>query len=257
MKPEQTAPSSKASSAEEAALWAEFWADPDKDGLRVRLVELYLPLVAKVSSMMPHSVRQHMSVEELMSAGVLGLHSAISSYSGDRNASFSTFAYKRIKGAMLDELRRQDRLTRTQRDSYKVVCSAINDLTRRLSRPPTDAEIAQETHLSVSEVDRVVGMGSEMVKLYDEFGDGLRYVDVLADTSSPSPEERAHTALAIDRLREHFRDLDEREQKILFLRHFEDLSVKEIATAMELSEGRISQIYYKTVLKLRALMKIS
>jgi len=246
----------KISPEEESRLWSEFKADPSSDSARVRLVELYLPLVAKVSNTMPAQVRQKVPFEELVSSGVLGLHDAISSFSADRNASFSTYAFKRIKGAILDDLRSQDHLTRTQRGSYKELCAAISELTQALSRPPTDKELSEKTGLQEAEIDRIIGMGSETVNLNDEFEDGLRYMDVLADTSSPSPEESANSALAMDKLKEHFRELDDREQKILFLRHFQDLSVKEIAAAMELSEGRISQIYHKTVIKLRALMTI-
>jgi hypothetical protein len=81
-------------------------------------------------------------------------------------------------------------------------------------------------------------------------------MDVIPDTSSPSTEESVNDALALERVKAHFLELDDREQKILFLRHFQDLSVKEIAAAMELSEGRISQIYHKSVVKLRAMLKV-
>jgi RNA polymerase sigma factor for flagellar operon FliA len=158
---------------------------------------------------------------------------------------------------MLDELRDQDHLTRTQRNYYKEICAAINTLTIELSRSPTDDEIAKFTHLTISEVDKYIGMGSEIVSLYQEFEDGLSYQDVIADNVTLSPLESAHNSLAIDKLREYFRELDEREQKLLFLRHYEDMSVKEIAKVLEISEGRISQLYQKIVLKLRALMNVT
>jgi RNA polymerase sigma factor FliA len=247
---------SNCSPEEERRLWADFRAEPEGSAPRIRLVELYLPLVAKAANSMPQAVRQRVSFQELVSSGVIGLHDAISAYRDGGDASFSTFAFKRIKGAILDDLRSLDHLTRTQRSAYKDVCAAIGELTQQLSRPPTDAEIAVKTGLAESEIDRIIGMGGDMVNLNDEFEDGLRYVDVLADSNTPSPEESVNKVLALEKVKSHFLELDEREQKILFLRHFQDLSVKEIAVAMELSEGRISQIYYKTVLKLRALMKI-
>ena len=239
---------------DENLLWREFWDSPKDSDARLRLVELYLPLVAKVASKMPFQVRQRVSLEELLSSGVVGLHDAISSFVPGKSAQFSTFAYKRIRGAMLDELRSQDPLTRTQRSYYREICAAINRLTTELARPPSDEELARATNLSISEVSRYIGMGSETVNLQDEFEDGLSYMDVLTDNDSQSPLELAHQSLALDRLREHFRTLDDREQKILFLRHYEDMSVKEIAKVLEISEGRISQIYQKIVIKLRALM---
>jgi RNA polymerase sigma factor for flagellar operon FliA len=246
----------KVSPDEERELWARFAEEPASDSVRVRLVELYLPLVSKAANSMPDSVKRKTSFQELVSAGVLGLHEAISSFKSDAGASFATFASKWIRGAMLDDLRKVDRLTRTQRNSYKELCAAIASLTQRLSRPPTDDEISSETGLGEAEIDRIMGMGAELVNLSDEFKDGLRYMDVIPDTSSPSTEESVNDALALERVKAHFLELDDREQKILFLRHFQDLSVKEIAAAMELSEGRISQIYHKSVVKLRAMLKV-
>lgn len=242
---------------EEKILWEEFWVNPENPELRIRLVELYLPLVLNVVRKLPMNIRENVQSEELLSSGVVGLHSAISNFSEDKNSSFAGYAYKRIKGAIIDELRKQDHLTRTQRNYYREICAAINRLTSKLSRSPTDIEIAEETKLSVADIDRYIGMGSQVLNLDDEFGDGLSYIDVIPDNSSVSPRESAHNALAMDKLREHFRELDEREQKILFLRHYEDMSVKEIAKVMEVSEGRISQIYHKIILKLRALMQVS
>ncbi|OGV49674.1 MAG: hypothetical protein A2017_07400 [Lentisphaerae bacterium GWF2_44_16] len=242
------------SAEEEAALWKQFMEDPGNSEIRVRLVESYLLLVLKVANKLPFSIRQKIPVEELFGAGVIGLHEAISSFSEEKKVLFSTFAYKRIRGAIMDELRSQDHLTRTQRNYYKEICAAINRLTAQLSRPPTDAEIAEASGLTIAQVDKYIGIGSKTVSLDDEMEGGLSYQDLIVDSKAISPEEYAHQSLALERLRHHFRELEEREQKILFLRHYEEMSVKEIAKVLEISEGRISQIYQKIVLKLRALM---
>lgn len=247
----------KISPEEEIELWESFWNNSQDADLRMKLVELYLPLVISIANKLPLSIRQKSRIDELIGAGVIGLHDAISAYSKDKNVMFSTFAYKRIRGSIIDELRDQDHLTRTQRNYYKEICAAINKLTIELARPPTDNEIAEFTNLTVGEVDKYIGMGSEVVSLYQEFEDGLSYQDVIADNVTLSPLESAHNSMAIEKLREYFRELDEREQKILFLRHYEDMSVKEIAKVLEISEGRISQLYQKTVLKLRAFMNVS
>lgn len=245
------------STEEEAALWKQFMTDPENPEIRMKLVEAYLLLVLKVANKLPLSIRQKVPLEELFGAGVIGLHEAISSFSEDKKVLFSTFAYKRIRGAILDELRSQDHLTRTQRNYYKGICAAINRLTAELSRPPTDAEIAEASGLTIAQVDKYIGMGSEIVSLDDELEDGLSYQDLIVDNRAISPEDYAHQSLALERLRQHFRDLEEREQKVLFLRHYEEMSVKEIARVLDISEGRISQIYQKIVLKLRALMNVN
>lgn len=241
---------------EEEKLWEDFRINPDDPEGRKKLVEFYLPLVVKVANTMPSSIRDKVPSQELLGAGVLGLHGAISSFSNDKKTAFSTFAYKRIKGAIIDDLRSLDHLTRTQRAYYREICAAINKLTMEYSRPPTDHEIAKETNMSISDVDKYIGMGSETVNIHQEFKDGLSYIDVLPDTKTPSPAESVHWSMAMSKLKEHFRELEEREQKILFLRHYEEMSVKEIAKVLEISEGRISQIYQKILLKLRALMRV-
>lgn len=242
---------------EEKSLWDSYLKAPDDADIHIRLVELYLPIVAKVANKVSYNIQQKIPLEELLSAGVVGLHNAISNFSPGKKILFTTYAYKRIHGAILDELRSQDPLTRTQRNYYREICEAINLLTAELGRPPGDDEIAKHVGLSASEVDKYIGMGSNTINLDEEFHSGLKYMDVLADESTMSPRESVHRKLAMENIREHFRALDEREQKLLFLRHYEEMSVKEIAKVMEISEGRISQIYSKIILKLRALIQHS
>jgi len=239
---------------DESELWEEYRCSLCSETVRTRLVEYYLPLVIRIARKMPESVRRRVSVDELVSIGVLGLYKAIDGFSADRSNTFSTYAYLRIRGAILDELRRLDSLTRTQRNYYRDICEAIGRLTNILQRPPTDEELSEDTGLSPSEIERYIGMGTEAVNLDEEFQEGLNYLDVIPDDSAPTPEDVTHNLLALEKLRLHFHDLTEREQKILFLRHFEEMSVKEVAAVMEISEGRISQIYQKILLKLRALM---
>ena len=239
---------------DEKRLWNEYWDAPQNEPLRIRIIELYLPLVMRVAKKMSYKLNQKLNTDEFLSAGVVGLHGAVSNYSRDKDVQFSTFAYKRIYGAMMDELRSRDPLTRTQRGRYKEICAVINRLTIENSQPPTNEIVAAKMSMSVQEVERYLALGSETVNLNQEFRDGLCYMDVLKDDRSLSPVDETHRNLAMERLRENFRSLSEREQKILFLRHYEDMSVKEIARVFEISEGRVSQIYQKIVIKMRALM---
>ncbi len=239
---------------DEKRIWGEFWQNPENEAVRLRIVELYLPLVMKVAKKVSYKLNKMLETEELLSAGVVGLHGAISHYSKEKEVLFKTFAYKRIYGSMMDELRSRDPLTRTQRNKYKDICHAINKITSELSRPPTDDEISAETSMSIQEIDRYIALGSTTVNLSQEFKEGIRYMDVLSDEKAVSPVDEAHQHLAMEKLRENFRSLSEREQKILFLRHFEDMSVKEVAEVFQITEGRVSQIYQKILLKMRAMM---
>lgn len=241
----------------EASLWKAFWREPDNGELRLRLVELYLPIVLRIVNKLAIRIQHKMEETDLVGSGVLGLHDAISNFSRNRQTSFSTFAYKRVRGAILDELRSQDHLTRTQRHHYRLICAAINTLTEQLARPPTDQELAAETGLSEDEIPLYIGMGSNAVSLNEESStEGVEHLDFLADDKAVSPADAADLSLSLETMRLAFRKLNERDQQLLFLRHNEDLSVKEIALVLEISEGRISQLYKQIILKLRALMEI-
>ncbi len=241
----------------EETLWWDFWRHPDDSDLRLRLVEAYLPIVVRIVSKLAIRVQHRIEEEELLGSGVLGLHDAISNFSRHKQTPFTTFAYKRIKGAVLDQLRKQDHLTRTQRQHYREICAAISHLTERLARPPTDQEISDETKISCDDISMYIGMGSNAISLNEEKGvDGVAYLDFLSDDKAVSPLDAADTALSLEGLREAYRQLDERDQQLLYLRHYEELGVKEIAQVFGISEGRVSQLYKQIILKLRALMHL-
>ncbi len=241
---------------DELLLWNEYLdCNKDNEEVHLQLVEYYLPFVIRIARNINIQDSTTFEFEDLVNTGVIGLHKAIKSFTPQNNTAFSTFAYKRVRGAILDELRKLDKLTRTQRSNYRQICTAISDIVAEKSRPPKDIEIAEKTGFTVAEIDYYIELNSKQVQLDEEFADGLSYSETLADSNALSPELTTHNLLAIEELRKHFYTLSEREQKILYLRHFEELSVKEVAHVLEVSEGRISQIYKKILLKLRALME--
>jgi RNA polymerase sigma factor for flagellar operon FliA len=111
----------------ERKLWREYRSATDRGAAHRDLVEKYLPLVIHVVERLSIRVRQQIEKEELLSVGVVGLHHAIRGFSTDRGVSFSSYARKRIKGSILDELRRQDHLTRSQRKEYRTICRKIRE----------------------------------------------------------------------------------------------------------------------------------
>ncbi len=254
----QTIPKKPIAEDDETRLWKTYWRATRTERSRVHgeLVELYLPLVARAVERMSIRVRDKVQKEELLSAGVLGLHDAVSNFTCTKGGSFRAFARKRIHGAIIDELRNQDHLTRCQRQNYREICATIKTLSERFFRSPTIPEIAEELGKSERDVAMYIGMGSSSVKLNDEFKDGLTYMDLLADHKAVDPADAADRSIAMAEMREAFRGLDERDQKLLFLRHHEGLKVKEIAVVLGISEGRISQLYKEIVTKLRILMKV-
>ncbi len=241
------------SSKEVNSLWKEYFKNNDVH-IKTQLVEQYLPLVAIVAKKTSLAIKKNVTVEELLSIGVIGLHSAIKSYNQEKNSSFEGYAYKRIQGSILDEMRVRDHLTRTQRTNYKKVCEVIKNYSAKYNENPSPEKIAELADLKANEVQLYLGVIQGNVNLDDSNRDGTRYSEIVPDTNSNSPIAETDQKIALEDLRKHFRRLDEREQKILFLKHHEDLPVKEIALVLEISEGRISQIYKIIIEKLRKMM---
>ncbi|MCM8529020.1 MAG: FliA/WhiG family RNA polymerase sigma factor [Lentisphaeraceae bacterium] len=239
----------------ETTIWNAYITSRDRD-LHEKLVEMYLPLVVNQASRMSIRVRQHVEKEELIGAGVMGLHNAISSFKPGEGVQFSTFANLRIKGSIIDELRKQDHLTRNQRKKYKDICQTISELTNELGRCPTLVEVGAKVDLSESEVQNCIGMASNALSIDSKNSQGVSYYEVIEDEMSDSPWETADNKMNLELMRDAFKLLPERDQQLLYLRHYKDLRTKEIAEVMNISEGRVSQIYKEIIVKLRGIMNV-
>lgn len=239
----------------EESIWNIYVKTRDRN-IHEKLVEMYLPLVMKQASRMSIRVRQSVEREELIGAGVVGLHNAIMNYQPGQGTKFSTFASLRIKGAIIDELRKQDHLTRNQRKQYKVICQTIHEMTLELGRCPTLKEIGEKTDLKESEVEEFIGMASNALSIDSKNSQGISYTDVIEDEKTDKPWENADKQLNLESMREAFKLLPQRDQQLLYLRHYKDLRTKEIAEVMKISEGRVSQIYKEIIVKLRSIMKL-
>ena len=191
----------------------------------------------------------------VIGSGVQGLHQAIRRYAPDRGVPFERFAEPRIRGAIMDELRDRDPLTRRQRQGVRQVLTAMSEHVATHGNLPSHHDIAVRTQLSEGDVDSLLGMGAASVNLEEEFAEGLRYMDVIADTETLSPAEAADQSLSMEALRCAIRQLPERDQQLLYFRHHEQLGVKEIALAFDVTPGRVSQMYNEIVMRLRVLMK--
>ena len=239
----------------EDSIWNTYIRTRDRS-IHEKLVEMYLPLVIKQASHMSIRVRQHVEKEELIGAGVMGLHNAISSYKPGQGTQFSTFANLRIKGAIIDELRKQDHLTRNQRQKYKTICQTIFELTNEYGRCPTLEEVGTKVDMSEADVQEYIGMASNALSIDSKNSQGISYTDVIEDDKIEKPWENADKSLNMELMREAFKLLPKRDQQLIYLRHYKDLRTKEIAEVMQISEGRVSQIYKEIIVKLRGIMNV-
>lgn len=224
-----------------------------------RLLE-HMPMVRAIARKMHRGLPQHVELDDLISAGVVGLLDALMKYEAGRETQFRSYAQFRVRGAILDSLREQDWAPRELRRSSREIEQAIVRCGQRLGRTPDEMEIAAELKVSVKELRATLGdlRGLEIGSLQAEHGEDSESEEItyVADPSEPGAlfhclqgELRQHLADAIEAL-------PERERLVVTLSYYEELTMKEIAQMLGVVESRVSQMRSAAVLKLRAAMSI-
>lgn len=223
---------------------------------RDALVRQHTGLVHFLARRLHQTLADEADLDELISAGMCGLLGAAGSFEPERGLAFSTFATPRIRGAMLDELRRLDPLTRTARERTRRIDAVRNTLSHRLGRTPTSHEIAHATGLSVRELwDWQMTLRSGAHSSFDSptddspeleppLGDRLPAPDLDLDLEIDRERER-------ERLQEALRALDPAAQQVVRLSFFEDRTLREIAPEMGLSESGVSRIRTRALIQLK------
>lgn len=224
------------------------------------LIEQYLPLVKTTVNRMRVTLPATLDLEDLYSVGITGLINAVRRFDPAQSATFVAFAAQHIRGAVLDELRRMDWMSRGCRDKARKVQDAIGRVEQRTLRPATEEEMCAELQVSAQEYAELLDevQPASFLPLdgeaFTEDSDDIRLHEIIPDNSQVSAREQLErkelTQLVIERIQQ----LPDVPKKILAMYYFEEMRVAEIAAAFRLTEGRISQIHTQTVLGLRAFM---
>jgi RNA polymerase sigma factor for flagellar operon FliA len=246
-----------------AAEFPELWGrwEARRDGAdREALLVAYLPLVQRIYARLRIGLSRDVSEslgEDLKHAGVVGLMEAFDHFSR-REASFATFASYRIRGAMLDELRRQDWLSKGCRHRLKEIREATRQAEQRLGRPATEEEMAASLKVSVERLrEDLLDIGPATLIFLDglKSPDGTapaRVADRMPDPRAPSPEAGPERAELSRALAAQIEKLPESERRVLTLLIDKELGQKEIAEVLGLSRSRVSQLYASAVIRLQA-----
>lgn len=242
----------------EEELWAAYKRQKDPL-IRESFIKQYAPLVkyvaGKVAANMPASVE----FDDLVGFGVFGLIDAIDKFDPDKNVKFKTYAVTRIRGAIFDELRSIDWVPRSVRQKTKEIEEAIVATEAKLGRPASDQEIAETLGLNDDEFAKTMLKisSTSVLSLNDvwytgEESENLTIGDSIESPTSLSPD----SIIERDEIRrvvvEAIRELPEKEQKVLVLYYYEEMTLKEIGKILEVTESRISQLHTKAILRLRA-----
>lgn len=222
-----------------------------------KLIRDHLELVDILVGRMTTQVPAFMNRDDMRSAGMMGLIDAANKFDASKNILFKTFAEYRIRGSIYDEMRKLDWFSRTLRDKQNRLSKAIAVVENRLGRPPSEEEMAEEMQISLEEYQNMLTEVSHLgcVSLHealDNSGEGRQFIDSLMDKrkdSSPVDifENHELTATIADILE----NLAEKERLVISLYYYEELTQKEIAEVLGVSEGRISQLHSQALINLK------
>jgi RNA polymerase sigma factor FliA len=258
-----TAGAGQTTAAEEAeaalrGLWESFKAGGDP-ALRERLILHYSPLVKYVAGRVGVGLPSNIEQSDLVSYGIFGLIDAIEKFDPSRAIKFETYAISRIRGAIIDELRAIDWIPRSVRYKAREVEKAYAALEAKLHRTPTEAEVAAEMGIKLSDLHHIFGQVSyvnvvaldELLSVGGEKGDKLSLVDTLEDTKAEDPVLAFESQETKYLLARAINQLPEREKIVVTLYYYEGLTLAEIGRVLGVTESRICQMHTKAVLQMR------
>jgi RNA polymerase sigma factor for flagellar operon FliA len=203
----------------------------------------------------------HVDQDDLNSAGLIGLLHALRNYDPSSGSSFETYARLRVRGAMLDELRRMDWVPRTVHEKARKIQDAIAQVEQRLGRVPSDAEVAKALNMSgleysdlLAEVRPATFVCLDATCTLDG-SDASSLCDVIADPAADGPVEQASRNELKQLILRRLKELPETQRKVLALYYGEDLHLREIAELLGLTESRICQIHSQAILSIRSFVQ--
>lgn len=237
-------------------LWNEYQKKPTQE-IREQLILAYAQLVKLVAGRLSMYLGHNVEYDDLVSYGIFGLIDAIDKFDMTKNVKFETYASLRIRGAILDQIRKMDWIPRTVRQRQRKIDEAIKQVEMRTGRAATDEEIAME--LGVSE-DELTNWQSQLkvtnVVSLSEFEEQGQepVIETVNKNRFSQPEEVVAEQELKQKLIESLELLTEKERRVIELYYYEDLTLKEISLVLEVSESRVSQLHTKALLKMRKKM---
>lgn len=242
--------------AQRAKLWSDYVRTKSAE-VREQLILEYAPLVKLVAGRLSMYLGYNVEYEDLCSYGIFGLIDAIDKFDTMKDVKFETYASLRIRGSILDQIRKMDWIPRTIRQRQRQIDTIMKEIEATQGRPATDEEIADKLGVSLDEYS---DMQSQMkitgVVSLNEFMETGAEVPTEQTTQYrfETPEEALDKEELKQKLIEALSLLTEKEQKVVTLYYYEDLTLKEIANILEVSESRVSQLHTKALQKMKVKM---
>jgi len=227
---------------------------------RNALIRQYQPLVRRLAHHMMARLPASVEVDDLIQVGLIGLADALTRFESAQGVQFETFATQRIRGAMIDELRENDWMSRGSRKSQKEIETAIRKLEHRLGHAPAESEIAAELGMSLADYQTLLGKvrGTQLLYLEDMAGrneDDENFLDRHVADAEADPQNMLRDQRLRESLVAAIKQLPEREQYIMSMYYEQDMNLKEIAAVLDVTESRVCQLHSQSIARLRAKMR--
>jgi RNA polymerase sigma factor FliA len=228
--------------------------------VREQIVKKYIPLVKYIASRVMIGKSKYIEYEDLVSYGLLGLMDALNKFDENRGMKFSTYASIRIKGAMIDELRKNSPISKGAMDKLNRYNDAVENLQRKLLREPSDKEIADSLGIDISEIGEIENYINyiSIVSLEDLIfsdDDDIPLIGTIEDPKSPSPEKSLEEKEELQYLTKALDVLNEKDKTVLSLYYYEKMTLKEIGKILNVSESRVCQLHSRAIIHLRKTLK--
>lgn len=251
--------------AKNAALLKKYKDEPKRltQKQKDQLIQEYAPLIKFIAQKIAVRLPSNIELDDLISAGVIGLMDAIDKYDPSRDNKFKTYAEFRIRGAILDELRAQDWVPRSIRDKAKLLDKTVVQLEAELGRTATDEEVAAALKINIDEFHDLVNQVRPVSLLSIDDAqtfsntDKKSILNLLEGSRLNNPYNQLNIKTIKDIVAKAIEDLPERQRLVLSLYYFEDLNLKEIGQVLRVTESRVSQLHAQAVQRLRAKLAAS
>ena len=241
-------------------LWELYLSDRTNKSLRDKLIVQYIYLARYVVGRIKVNLPPSFSFEDVVSFGIEGLIDAIEKYYPNKGAKFESYALMRIRGSIIDKIRSSDWLPRTLRRKIKEIKIATERLKQQIGRAPTTKEVADVMGLDEEKIIEIMSSDITVNSIYDKKGtgeDSVEIIDTIEDENSNQPEEEIERTDAKHELETALKKLPERERTLLVFYYHENMTLKEIGEAINVSESRVCQLHAQAIMKLRNILSQS
>lgn len=222
------------------------------------LLKQYSPLVRRLAHQMIAKLPANVELDDLIQVGMIGLNDALGRFDAAQGVMFETFATQRIRGAMLDELRGGDWMSRGDRRHQRTIETAVRKLEQKLQRAPSESEIADEMGMILADYQELLGKvrGTQLFYLEDLSGDdGDDFLDRHVADEGANPLDMLEDHRMREALVEAIGRLPEREQHVMSMYYEHDMNLKEIAVVLGVTESRICQLHSQSIARLRSKLR--